>query len=302
MIWQKLVSIFGTFFLVCACIAALAYLIERVTYCRRLKHKIISSEPKPKSVAIITGASSGLGRDYAKFLGNYEKYGVDELIIIARRKNRLEELKSALPIPTIVYPMDITNNSELTAFKEFLQDKLKTDNLKIKYLINSAGSGIKGLSLELGSEKENNTANLNCQAQVSMIHTVANLMTDGGNILQIASVAGFNPVAYLNAYSASKAFIYTYTRGLRAELLPKGINVTTVCPYWIKDTEFIRKANIGSKKLFLPTTSEQVVKKSLRDADHGFALSTPGLVASLDRIFGRLIPDEVLVYFTRLFV
>jgi short-subunit dehydrogenase len=302
MIWQQLVSIFGTFFLVSVLISALVYIWERVNFLRRLKNKHFSAGPKSKNLAIITGASSGLGRDYAKILCDQEKYGVDELIIIARRKNRLDELKASLPIPTTVYPMDMSNEEQMTAFEGFLQDKMRQDNLSIKFLVNCAGSGVKGRSLDLGSETENNTAKINCLAQVSMIHIVANLMEAGGNIIQIASVAGLNPIAYLNAYSASKAFIYTYARGLRAELLPKGINVTTVCPYWVKDTEFIKHAKISKEKLILPSTSRHVVKKSLWDARQGFAFSTPGLVATLDRIFCRFIPDEVLIYFTRLFV
>jgi short-subunit dehydrogenase len=300
MVWEKLVSIFGTFFLVCACISLLVYIVERINFRKKLKKMKFSSNKK--NLAIITGASSGLGRDYANFFCQNRDYGVDQLIIIARRKERLDQVKEALSLKTTVYPMDMTKREEMAAFKIFLEEKIQNENLEIKYLINSAGSGIKGESLDLGSEKENETADINCQAQVSMIHIVANLMREGGNIIQIASVAGFSPIGYLNAYAASKAFIYTYSRGLRGELLKRGINVTTVCPYRIKDTEFIGKAKIAKDKLILPIKSKQVVEKSMKDAKRGFALCTPGLVATLDRIFCGLIPDEILVYLTRLFV
>lgn len=253
-------------------------------------------------MAIITGASSGLGRDYAKFLCKNKKYQVDQLIVIARREERLLALKDILPIPTTVYPMDMTNEDEMQAFKSYLEDKIKDENLEIKYLINAAGLGFRGSSLDLGAELEIHTEKINCQAQVTMTHIVANMMKAGGNIIQIASVAGFNPIAYLNAYSASKAFIYTYARGLRGELLEKGINVTTVCPYFIKDTEFIDKADIDRKKLYLPLKSKHVVKKSMWDTKMGFALSTPGFIATIDRIFCGLVPDEVLLYIMRLFV
>lgn len=302
MIWEKLVSIFGTFFLICACISVLVYIIERINFRKKIKKSELGDDKKTKNLAIITGASSGLGRDYARFLCKNKDYGVDELIIIARRRERLEELKEGLTLPTIVYPMDMTEKSEMEDFKRFLEEKVKNENLEIKYLINSAGSGIKGKSLELGDEKENHTADINCQSQVSMIHFVANLMKEGGNIIQIASVAGFSPIAYLNAYAAAKAFIYTYCRGLRGELLSRGINVTTVCPYRIKDTEFIGKAKIAKDKLILPIKSKNVVEKSMKDCKRGFALCTPGLVATLDRIFCGLIPDELLIYITRLFV
>src|SRR5699024_6494072 len=202
---------------------------------------------------------------------------------------------------TTVYPMDMTNDLEMAEFKRFLEKKINDESLNIKYLINSAGMGMKGLSLELGSEIEKKTANINCEAQVSMIHVVANLMSAGGNIVQSASVAGFNPIGYLNAYSASKAYIYTYARGLRTELLREGINVTTVCPYWVNDTEFLGKAKV-SNNIILPLKSKHVVEKSMKDTRRGFALSTPGFVGTIDRIFSGLVPDEVLVYLTRWFV
>ncbi len=302
MIWNKLVSIFGTVFVICALISVVIYIVERMNYRKNLKKNKFAPDANKKNLAIITGASSGLGRDYAKFLCENKKYEVDELIIIARRKERLDELKSSLTIPTTVYPMDMTNDLEMTKFKIFLEEKIKEDKLNIKYLINCAGIGSKGSSLDLGNEVEINTEEINCKAQVSMIHIVANLMRRGANIIQIASVAGFNPIPYLNSYSASKAFIYTYARGLRGELLPKGINVTTVSPYWIKDTEFIPKANLDDKKLFLPLTSKHVVEKSMKDTNRGFALCTPGVVATLDRIFCGLIPDEILIYVMKLFV
>ncbi|MDD7363390.1 MAG: SDR family NAD(P)-dependent oxidoreductase [Firmicutes bacterium] len=300
MIWDKLVTIFGTFFLVCACISVVIYLIEKINY-NRILGKRDAAETGRKKLAIITGASSGLGRDYARFFCEHKKDDVDQLLVIARREERLEELKDSLTIPTTVYPMDMTNEEEMAAFKIYLEEKVQSERIDIAYLINAAGLGFSGYSLELGSEKEVHTGKINCEAQVRMVHIVAPLMGAGGNIIQIASVAAFNPIPNLNVYAASKAFIYTYARGLRGELLPKGINVTTVCPYFIEDTEFIDKAEMDRKKLFLPLKSQHVVEKSMKDTDRGFAVSTPGVIGTLDRIFCGLIPDEVLLYLMKLF-
>lgn len=299
MIFRVLVTIFGTVFVAAAFIAIIIYIVERVKYKNLVKEK---DNKGAKNLAIITGASSGLGRDYAKLLSKDEKYHVDELIIIARREDRLKSLKNILTLPTIIYPMDMTDEEEMDNFKTYLENKIKAENADIKYLINAAGSGIKGQSLDLGSDREIKTLKINAEAQVKMIHIVSNLMSAGGNIIQIASVAAFNPMEGLNMYAASKAFIYTYSRGLRGELSKRGINVTTVCPYFITDTEFIDKAKMDRKKLFLPLKSKHVVKKSMSDANMGFALSTPGFVATMDRIFGGLVPDEVLMYLMRLFV
>lgn len=301
MIWRMLVTIFGTIFMVSACIAVLIYFMERINYKKVVERSQNFSNQETRNLAIVTGASSGLGRDYVRFLCKNKEYEVDELIIIARREDRLQDLKDSIDLPTTVYPMDMTNDLEMAEFKRFLEKKIDDENLSINYLINSAGMGRRGLSLELGSEIENKTAAINCQAQVSMIHIVANLMHAGGQIIQIASVAGFNPIGYLNAYSASKAYIYTYARGLRTELLKEGINVTTVCPYWVNDTEFLGKAKVR-RNIILPLKSKHVVEKSMKDTCRGFALSTPGFVGTVDRIFSGLIPDEILVYLTRWFV
>lgn len=297
MIWNKIAVTFGSVFLIGFLISVVIYLAERVTLNNKSKAK-----DSRRNLAIITGASSGLGRDFGKFLDEHGEYKVDELIVIARRRERLEELKNSLSIPTTVYPMDMREEDELDEFEKFLKKKVEEENFDIKYLINSAGLGFKGESLELGAEKEIGTLKINCEAQISIIHIVANLMREGGNIIQIASVAAFSPIGYMNAYSASKGFIYNYTRGLRSELLKKGINVTTVCPYFIDDTEFVGKANMGDKKFFLPLKSKHVVKKAMRDTKRKFAMSTPGIVAMANRIFSGLVPDEVMIYLTRLFV
>lgn len=296
MIWNKIATALGSVVLIGFLISVVIYFGERVSL---NKSKVKEGR---KNLAIITGASSGLGRDFGKFLDEHREYGVDELIVIARRRERLEELKNSLSIPTTVYPMDMREEGELNEFQKFLKKKVEEEDFDIKYLINSAGLGYKGESLELGADKEIGTLKINCEAQISIIHIAANLMREGGNIIQIASVAAFSPIGYMNAYSASKGFIYNYTRGLRSELLKKGINVTTVCPYFIDDTEFVGKANMGDKKFFLPLKSKHVVEKSMRDTKRKFAMSTPGVVATVNRIFSGLIPDEVMVYLTRLFV
>ncbi|MGI5949832.1 SDR family NAD(P)-dependent oxidoreductase [Peptoniphilus sp.] len=297
MVYKILVTIIGTIFIISAAAALIIYIVERTNY-----KKIKEEDDNKKKLSIITGASSGLGRDFAKFISKNKDYEVDEIILIARREDRLEKLKNTLPIDSTSYPMDMTDEEEMEEFKKYLENKVDEENLEIKYLINAAGSGIRGESLDFGSSREIETIKINCEAQVNMTHIVANLMNAGSSILQIASVAAFNPMEHLNMYAASKAFIYTYARGLRGELMKRGINVTTVCPYFIEDTEFIDKAEMDRKKLFLPLKSKHVVKKSMADMNRNFALSTPGFVATADRILGGLVPDEVLLYIMRKFV
>lgn len=144
MVWDKLVAIFGTFFLIFAIIALVIYIFERISYKKILRNEEKNSDKEMKNLAIITGALSGLGRDYTKYLSENKEFDVDEFIIIARRKERLDELKENLNQPAYVYTMDMTNEFEMEEFSDYLEKRIQDENIKIKYLINAAGSGKKG--------------------------------------------------------------------------------------------------------------------------------------------------------------
>lgn len=177
MIWNKIATALGSVVLIGFLISVVIYFGERVSL-----NKSKGKEDR-RNLAIITGASSGLGRDFGKFLDEHREYGVDELIVIARRRERLEELKNSLSIPTTVYPMDMREEGELNEFQKVLKKKVEEEDFNIKYLINSAGLGFKGESLELGADKEIGTLKINCEAQISIIHIAASLMREGGNII-----------------------------------------------------------------------------------------------------------------------
>ena len=119
--------------------------------------------------------------------------------------------------------------------------------------------------------------------------------------MQICSTAAFQPFQYLNIYAASKAFLYRFSRALRVELFSRGIKVTAVCPYWIRDTEFIPVAGMaehGRKSIrHFPLSSKtaSVVRISYFTSRLGLPVSTPGIVCTLHWIAGKILPSDLLM-------
>lgn len=313
-IFSHAVGIFGTIFVV-AVLAALAVFFYEKAVGNKAVRKGKSRMKQGRRVAVITGASSGLGRMYAKMVDKRAKaYGVNELILVARREDRLRALADELKNPVKIFPMDLTNESERKAFQAALEkEKAEVQSFSVALLLNCAGFGKAGTSEELGYETENEMVELNDKAAIAITGLLLPYMGAGSRIAQVCSVAAFQPIPKFSAYAASKALLYSYSRALRVELLKKGISVTAVCPYWIKDTEFIPIASENrvdgakskrarkSHPLFMSSKVSSVARISLYDIRHRHALSTPGIVTTVDRIFAGLIPDGVLAYIMELF-
>lgn len=191
-------------------------------------------------IAVVTGASSGLGREYVRLLAEksekYEK--LDEIWVIARRAERLEELKKDSPVPLRVIAADLTDESQLRKIGGFLQ----AEKPELRLLVNAAGFGKIGSFETIPPEESARMIDLDCRAPVMLCQIALLYMPSGARILNVCSTAGFSPFQFLAVYSASKSFLYRYSRALRVELLSRGISVTAVCPYWIRDTEFIPTA------------------------------------------------------------
>lgn len=321
-IWSHLTGIFGTVVLVTALISVVIGLIERYHYATQKaapglspdtnrnkaagEDAVIRKDPHSdaRKIAVITGASSGLGSGYAKAIDKSPKaYDVNEIWLIARRKNRLDALARQLHLPVYVIPMDLTDPGNLKWFEETLKkENDRSSSFSVSVLLNCAGFGKFGTSSEIGHTEEGRMIDVNDKAAVNMTDLLIPYMRPGSRIGQICSVAAFQPIPGFNAYAASKALLYSYSRALRVELLKHGISVTAVCPYWIKDTEFIEVAAGKKRNLPLASRSDSIIRFSLWDIRHNHALSTPGVVCTLDRIFAGLIPDEVMVFLMKKFL
>ena len=243
------------------------------------------------AIAIITGASSGLGSEFVQQVS--EKKKPNEIWVIARRKERLSALARSVKTPLRILPMDVTSRENM----EKLRHLLAEEKPEVSLLVHAAGMGKIGSYEEIGREKAMAIVRLNCEAAVDVTESVLPYMHRGARIIEIASTSAFQPFQGLNVYAASKAFLLRYTRGLAVELSGTGIRATAVCPYWISDTEFIGTASeTGSRKIrHFPLASKKrsVAALSLLASDLGLPVCTPGVICTGHRLIS-VLPDTVL--------
>ena len=187
------------------------------------------------NIAIVTGASSGMGREFVLQLSNY--ITVDEIWAIARRKDALESLADEVSVPVRPIPLDLSREASFAAVAALL----KTEKPNVKLLVNAAGFGKFGAFSKVAPEDDCKMIDLNCKALVMMTRLTIPYMTPGSHILQLDSLSAFQPVPYITTYGATKAFVLSYSRAMNRELKPKGIRCMAMNPGWVK-TEFFNHA------------------------------------------------------------
>ncbi len=244
------------------------------------------------NIAIVTGASSGLGLEYIKLL---DKRNYDELWLIARREQRLKEIAEICKTECRVIPLDMVEERS----HEKLAEILKEVKPNIKMLVNNAGFGKLGYFEDIDDISTAGMVRLNCEALTAFTHTAIPYMSKGSEIINISSIASFVPNARMAVYSSTKAYVTSFSRALRYELKRKKINVLAVCPGPM-DTEFLPVANIekGSSHTFdtLPRVSpETIAKKSLIASGKGRAVYTGRIFYKFYRLLSRIIPHKILM-------
>ncbi len=187
------------------------------------------------NIAIVTGASSGMGREFVLQLSQYAK--VDEIWVIARRENALKDLQQEVNIPLRCISADLCDPNSF----ENIATLLKQENPNVKLLVNAAGFGKFGSFDNVSLEDDSRMIQLNCTALVLMTRTVLPYMQRGSHILQLDSLSAFQPVPYITTYGATKAFVLSYSRAMNQELKPRGIRMMAMNPGWVK-TEFFNHA------------------------------------------------------------
>ena len=247
-----------------------------------------------KKIAIVTGASSGMGRLFAKTAAEHAEF--DELWIIARREKLLEEVKAEIPSVNVrCVPLDLTDENALKDFRQGLD----AENPQISLLVNAAGFGKFQAVEDIKPEIADSMLALNCKALMDMCYICLPHMVAGSKILNIASEAAFQPVPYITEYAATKAFVLSFSRGLWKELQPKGITVTALCPYWTR-TAFFDVANEKNEKdrityfnvMYEPA---DMVKRAWRDLAKGRDISTFGFVARAQIVLVKLLPHRLVM-------
>lgn len=252
----------------------------------------VGSKPKTR-VALVTGASSGLGLEFARQID--ARGDVDEIWLIARNQEKLEAVAKQLQTPAIAVPADLSSSSDIATIAQTLADH----QLSVLYLVNAAGFGRFGAWHDISEADAEGMIDLDCRGLVSMTRACLPHMERGSHLIEIASAAAFVPLPYMNVYAACKAFVLHYTRALRWELRGTGITATALCPAWVK-TNFAhqaRKSNAGNavRTLLFAQEPSTVVRRALEDNRRHFAVSCAGLPSAGLRLASKVVPNAVIM-------
>lgn len=249
----------------------------------------MDTSEKRKRVAVVTGASSGLGREFARQIDLLQQ--VDEMWINARNEDALKEVASDLTTPSRLLVGDLTNKDDIAKIRETFD----AEQPQVLYLVNAAGFGKFGDWQTISDEAADSMIDLNCRGLVDMTRMALPYMERGSHIIQIASAAGFLPLPHMNVYAATKAFVLRYTRALRWELHGTGITATALCPTWVKTNfeKVARKSGGGHDvgHLFGAQKPSTVVSRALCGNRAHFAVVCASPQSLFLRLVGKVVPN-----------
>ena len=245
-------------------------------------------------IAVVTGASSGIGKEYVRLLA--KEGAVDEIWALARREEKLANLAEECSFPVRAVRADVASRESVAEYQKLLEAE-KPD---VHMLINNAGYGRFGSFEAIGAEDSVGMIETNCCGLVLMTFATLPYMKACSRLLNTCSQSAFQPVPYMNIYASSKVFVLNHTRALRRELAPRGISVTCVCPGWVK-TAFLDLAHQVEAQTITKynelVTPEQVAQHALADAEKGremsvFPNSTRGM-----RLACKLLPHGFIMWY-----
>ena len=246
-------------------------------------------------IAIVTGASSGMGKEFVKQISRLYT-GLDEIWVIARRRERLTQLQEESMYPLRTLDGDITDPKFLEEFAYLLQ----ATSPDVRMLVNAAGVGSNGAIVDLAEINDRlqpEMVRLNCEALLEMTQKVLPYLSEKSRIINLASGAAFCPQPGFAVYAATKSFVLSFSRALGRELKKKKIYVTAVCPGPVA-TEFFASDTMkiaAWKKPFLADPNA-VVRKALIDSGKRKKLSVYGGSMKLVRILTKILPIDFLVW------
>lgn len=243
-------------------------------------------------IAIVTGASSGMGREFVKKLDACE--ALDEIWVIARRRERLEELKNEVKTPLKTVCLDLTEKESIENYSLMLA----SEKPKVGFLVNCSGYGKFGHSDVVPLEDTNGMIDLNVKALTDITLITLPYIQKGGHIIELCSLSSFQPVPYLNVYAASKAYVLSFSRGLNAELRGRDIHVTAVCPGWVQ-TEFFARAETSQKDAVIYFNhmyqAKDVIDTAYRDAKKNKDVSIHGFPVKFQVFLVKLLPHSLVM-------
>lgn len=243
-------------------------------------------------IAIVTGASSGLGKEFTRQIEFLYKE-LDEIWVIARRKERLEELKSRIFTNVRIFEGDLLENEVYKTLKK----KLEKKQPDVRMLVNAAGFGKIGEVKEIACKDQLHMIDLNCRALTHMTTLCIPYMSKGSRIVNVASAAAFCPQPSFSVYAATKSYVLSFSRSLGMELEDEGIYVTAVCPGPVQ-TEFFEVAGQKEKnpmKNAVMADPEKVVRQALLDAKAGKEMSVYGISMKGAEAAAKILPHSLIL-------
>lgn len=250
--------------------------------------------------ALVTGASSGLGSEFAKQLAPH----ASTLILVARRIDRLDALKAELlqqhpSVNVYSYGIDLSDDAAIDAFLRWLWN----EGLRVNFLINNAGLGDRGEFQSGDWNKIKMMLDVNISALTKLTHRLLPMLRTFGDaaILNVSSSASFLPVPHFAVYAATKAYVTSFSEALRAELRGTGVSVTALCPGPV-ETEFNEVAkrdadgNLDSPEIFV-VSPENVVELALLAVRRDRARIIPGMAMSFLAVLICITPMFILRLF-----
>ena len=236
-------------------------------------------------IAVITGASSGMGREFVYALDRDEEF--DELWVIARREQRLLELKEKCRARIRPIVLDLQTRESFALYRQLLEQ----EKPEIAVLVNAAGFGLFGAFMDMDMDRQLDIIDLNSRALTAMCYMSVPYMAKGSRIYNMGSMSSWQPVPYINVYGASKAYVLNFSRALGVELKDRGIKVMAVCPGWIT-TEFFDHAVHGDTISYFNRyyPPEQVIEKALKDMKKGKNASVLGFPERMQVLLVKHLP------------
>ena len=240
-----------------------------------------------KRVAIITGATGGLGMKFTEKISKFDD--IDEIWAVARNEEKLTfiQKKYEKVVPVVA---DLSADGV-----DVISQRLRETDINITMLVNNAGTAYMGQFEKTEKDEVDRLIKLNCTAPATLITVSLPYMDRGTRIINISSASSFQPNPYLCMYSASKVFLKNFSRALGVELKERGITVTAVCPGWV-DTEMLPREKNG-KQIKYPgmISPEKVVSKALKDSIKGKEMSVPSLFAKYTHFYSKVMPAKIVM-------
>ena len=241
-------------------------------------------------IAVITGASSGMGREFVYAIDN--EFDLDEIWVIARREEKLKELGEKCRAKVRPIALDLADRESFAVYKGILE----AEKPEIQVLVNAAGFGLFGTFTEMDLDRQLDIIDLNDGALTAMCHMSIPYMPESSHIINLASNSSWQPVPYINVYGASKAYVMSFSRALGVELQKKGIHVMAVAPGWIKTEFFDHAVHDDTIKYYdRYYTAEQVIERSMKDMRKKKTVSILGFPVRMQVRAVKLLPVGLIM-------